>query len=208
MPRDAQHRAGKRLTMTVIIAVAAALGTIRSWAAGAGGASGGAAGAGGASAIPGPSLSETGKIGPSKLEGKPAPSSIRPAPKAAARPEPPVAASPGGAAAAPAPSAEPPRIPVPRAVQDAVTVRLRELNACRVEVARDKHRSPRDVRAGTLLVRWTIGLDGSVSGAEVVAMTPVDPAIMECAQQTIARWKFAAPDQGPLAIERRHRFPS
>jgi len=193
----------------VVIAAVATAGGMRSWAAGAGGGPG-ASGAGGAgdtaTALPAPSLSATGKVGTSKLEGKPATTSIRPAPKMA-RPEPPVAAHPGGGeppATAPPPPA---KIPVPRAVQEEVTVRLRELNACRIEVARDKHRSPKEVRAGTLLVRWTIGLDGSVSGAEVVAMTPVDPAIMECARQTIAKWKFPAPDKGPLAIERRHRFP-
>ncbi|HEY8926993.1 MAG TPA: hypothetical protein VIU64_21570 [Polyangia bacterium] len=206
MRTDAQNRVGRRLMMVVIVAVVAPLVGLRSWAADAGGASGDT-GAGGGSAIPGPSLSETGKVGASKLEGKPPPASIRPAPKLA-RPEPPVAPSHGGAGAAPAASAEPSKIPVPRAVQEAVKVRLRELNACRVDVARDKHRSPKDVRAGTLLLRFTIGLDGSVSGTEVVAVTPVDPAIMECAQQTITKWKFAPPDQGPLAIERRHRFPS
>lgn len=205
MRGDARNRTGKRLTMAVVIAVAAALGAMRSWAVDAG-ATSGAAGATG-TALPGPSLSETGKIGPSKLEGKPPPTSIRPAPKLA-RPEPPVTTIPSGPGASPAASAQPAKIPVPRAVQEAVTVRLRELNACRIDVAREKHRAPKDLRAGTLLLRWTIGLDGSVSGAEVVAMTPVDPAIMECARQTIAKWKFAAPDQGPLAIERRHRFRS
>ena len=61
---------------------------------------------------------------------------------------------------------------------------------------------------GTLLLRWSIGADGSVSGAEVVAKTPVDPAVMDCARQAITRWKFTAPDQGPLSIERRYRFPT
>jgi len=177
----------------------ALIGASSSWAGGAGGA--GEAG----KPLPDPSLTVTGKVGAAKLEGGPPVKSIRPAPKAA-RPEPPVAAqAPGASAEAPS---RPAPTPVPAAVDEEVTARLRTLNECRIDVARDKHRPPKQIRAGTLLLRWRIGADGSVSGAEVVAKTPVDPALMECARQAIAKWKFTAPDHGPLSVERRYRFPS
>jgi hypothetical protein len=155
-------------------------------------------------ALPGPSLSGTGKVGAAKLEGEPPAKSMRPAPKVA-RPEPPVAApSHGASAAAPSPPA---KVPVPAATEAEITARLPTLNECRIDVARDKHRPPKEIRVGALLLRWRIGVDGTVSGAEVVAKTPVDPAVMECARQAITKWRFTAPDQGPLAIERRYRFP-
>jgi len=168
-----------------------------SWAAGAG--AGGQPG----TTLPGPLLSGTGKVGTAKLEGEPPVKSIRPTPKVA-RPEPPVAAQPQGAST-PAPS-RPTPAPVPAAVNEEITARLRTLNECPVDVARDKHRPPKEIRVGTLLLRWSIGVDGTVSGAEVVAKTPVDPAIMECARQAVTNWKFTPPDQGPLSIERRYRF--
>jgi len=197
--REVRSNASTGWWLVTLATGIALIGARSSWAAGAG-----AAGEPG-QALPGPSLSATGKVGAAKLEGKAPVKSIRPAPKVA-RPEPPVSAPvQGGGAAATAPPAQ---APVPAALDQEITARLRTLNECRIEVARDKHRPPKEIRVGTLLLRWSIGADGSVSGAEVVAKTPVDPAVMDCARQAITRWKFTAPDQGPLSIERRYRFPT
>lgn len=154
--------------------------------------------------LSGPSLVETGKVSPAKLEGDPPTKAVRPAPALPARPEPKVSAS--DVAGPPAAHPAQPKVALPRAVQQLVTDHLHELNECRVQVARDKHVPPAQVKAGAVLLRWTIGLDGAVSGAEVVEQTPVDPAVLECAQQTIARWKFPVPDKGPLPVERRYHF--
>lgn len=154
--------------------------------------------------VSGPSLLETGKVSAPKLEGdRPAKGVPLPA-RLPARPETKVA--PGeGAAAAPAPPA-PSKVTLPRPVQQQVNEHLHELAVCRVQVARDKHVPPAQVRAGTALLRWTIGLDGNVSGVEVVEKTPVDPAVLECTQQAISKWKFPVPDKGPLPVERQYHF--
>lgn len=153
--------------------------------------------------LSGPSLLETGKVSPPKLEGDAPAKAVRPAPKLPARAEPKVSAS-DVPSTTPAPPAASTLLPHP--VQQQVTVHLRELNECRIQVARDKHVPPAQVRAGAVLLRWTIGLDGTVSGTEVVEQTPVDPAVLECAQQAITKWKFPVPDKGPLSVERHYRF--
>ena len=151
----------------------------------------------------GPSLLETGKVSPAKLEGDRPAKGVAPARKLPARPEPKVAAS-DTPTASPAPP--PAKVALPPALQQQIAARLRELNGCRVQVARDKHVPPAQVRAGAVVLRWTIGPDGKVSGVEVVEQTPVDPAVLECTQQAITKWTFPVPDNGPLPIERHYRF--
>ena len=153
--------------------------------------------------LSGPSLQDTGKVSPAKLEGDAPAKGIRGAPKLQARPEPQVAAS--DTPTAPATQA-PAKVVLPRPVQQQVKVHLRELDPCRPQVARDKHVPAAQVPAGAMLLRFTIGLDGTVSGTEVVEKTPVDPAVMECVRQAIAKWTFPVPDKGPLPVERRFRF--
>jgi len=155
--------------------------------------------------LTGPSMVETGKVSPAKLEGDTPAKAVAPARKLPARPEPQVAGA-DAPGAAPAVRPKPAKVALPPAVEQQVTLRLRELNGCRVQVARDKHVPPPQVRAGDVTLRWTIGLDGTVSGVEVVEKTPVDPAVLECTQQAIAKWRFPVPDNGPLPIERRYRF--
>lgn len=188
-----------RLTGTALL-LAALLTPARSSAAGDGGATGDALAP--ATILRGPSLLETGKISPAKLEGDPPTKETRAAPKLPARPEPKVA-GPDTPDVAPA---APPKMAVPPVVQHQITARLRELRGCRVRVAHDKHLAPAQLRAGAVLLRWTIGGDGTVSGTEVVEQTPVDPALLECAQQTISKWTFPVPDKGPIPVERRYRF--
>jgi len=199
---DLAHDIGRRRG-----ALALALGGAL-FAAAAPSAAAGNGGAGGDTLAPakmlsGPSLQETGKVSPTKLEGDAPTRAIRAAPKLKARPETQVTAS--ETPSAPAPTA-PAKLALPRPVQQQITARLRELDPCRVQVARDKHVPPAQVPAGAMLLRWTIGLDGNVSGTEVVEKSPVDPAVMECVRQAIARWTFPVPDKGPLPVERRFRF--
>ncbi|HEY4187728.1 MAG TPA: AgmX/PglI C-terminal domain-containing protein [Polyangia bacterium] len=194
----------RRLALAMVLSGGALLVT-RSAAAGDGGAGGAGDALAPAKLLAGPSLSETGKVGRSKLEGEAPAASMRAAPKLKARPEPPVAAS---DTAMPPSSPPPAKVPLPRAVQQQVAVHLRGLKDCRGTVARDKHVPAAQVPAGSLQLRWTINADGSVAAAEVVEKTAVDPAVMECARQTIAKWTFPLPDQGPLHVERRYRFPA
>jgi hypothetical protein len=188
---------------TLAVALSCLVGATSSAALAAG--NGGAAGDALAPAnmLSGPSLHETGKVSPSKLEGDAPSGSIRGTPKLKARPEPQVAAS--DTPSVPATQAPPKMVPS-RAVQQQITVHLRELDRCHTQVAREKHLPSGQVSAGAMVLRFTIGLDGAVTGTEVVEKTPVDPAVMECVRQTIGKWTFPVPDKGPLPVERRYRF--
>jgi len=196
-PPKAWRRLGFALTPCAIL-----LTTSLAGAAGNGGARGDALAP--KKMLTGPSLVETGKVSPAKLEGDPPAKAVPPAPKLPARPEPKVSASDTpGPAAQPAPRT---KVAPSPALEQQIQARLRELNGCRAQVARDKHVPASQVRAGAVTLRWTIAGDGTVSGVEVVEQTPVDPAVLECTQQAISKWRFPVPDHGPLPIERHYRF--
>lgn len=174
------------------------------------GADGGVAGgAGGALAPaktpPAPSLSRTGTVGSVELEGQAAARTLRAKPTPESRPEKAVTAS-NEATNPGAQPTSPPKNVLPRIARQQVTARLRSLGGCRRDLARDRHVPAAQLAAGSLLLRWTIDVTGTVSAPEVVAQTPVDPAIMECVKRTIASWTFSLPDKGPLPVELRYRF--
>lgn len=83
-----------------------------------------------------------------------------------------------------------------------------DIGACRVEVARAKQVKPPEVVADQILLRWTIERDGSIGATEIVAITPVDIGIMDCAKRVMSQWTFSRPRGGALAVERRFKFAS
>lgn len=83
-----------------------------------------------------------------------------------------------------------------------------DIGGCRVEVARTKQIKPPQVVADQLLLRWTIEPDGSIGATEIVAIAPVDLAIMDCAKRVMSQWTFSRPRGGPMAVERHFKFPS
>lgn len=83
-----------------------------------------------------------------------------------------------------------------------------EIAGCRVEVARAKQIKPPQVVADQLLLRWTIDRDGAISATEIVAIAPVDLAIMDCAKRVMSQWTFSRPRGGPMAVERMFKFAS
>ena len=83
-----------------------------------------------------------------------------------------------------------------------------DIGGCRVEVARAKQIKPPQVVADQILLRWTIEPDGSIGATEIVAIAPVDLAIMDCAKRVMSQWTFSRPRGGPMAVERHFKFPS
>ena len=83
-----------------------------------------------------------------------------------------------------------------------------DIGGCRVEVARAKQIKPPQVVADQILLRWTIEPDGSIGATEIVAIAPVDLAIMDCAKRVMSQWTFSRPRGGPMAVERQFKFPS
>ena len=50
---------------------------------------------------------------------------------------------------------------------------------------------PPQVVADQILLRWTIEPDGSIGPTEIVAIAPVDLAIMDCAKRVMSQWTFS-----------------
>jgi hypothetical protein len=93
-----------------------------------------------------------------------------------------------------------------RALDREVADHFADIAGCRVEVARSKQIKPPQVVADQLLLRWTIDPDGSTSGTEIVAIAPVDLAIMDCAKRAMSQWTFSRPRGGSMTVERRFKF--
>lgn len=75
-----------------------------------------------------------------------------------------------------------------------------ELRRCRQDVALESRRAMRDVLTGDVLVRFTVRPDGTVADAEAVALTPTDPAVLDCVRRRAGSLNL--PGAGGARIER------
>jgi hypothetical protein len=94
----------------------------------------------------------------------------------------------------------------PRILEREIAEHFTEIGGCRVEVARVKQVTPPQVVADKLLLRWIIEPDGSIGATDVVAVSPVDLAVMDCAKRVMSQWKFTAPRGGSMMVERDYAF--
>jgi len=149
----------------------------------------------------GPGLHETGRIalpssaGSSQIEGQsqlvlPSEKSITPAATAL------------GTAQVPTRTGTIP----PRVLEREIADHFTEIGGCRVEVARMKQVTPTQVVADRLLLRWIIEPDGKIGATDVVAVSPVELAVMDCAKRVMSQWKFTAPRGGSMMVERDYAF--
>ena len=93
-----------------------------------------------------------------------------------------------------------------RVLDKEIAERFAEISACRVDVARLKQVMPTQVVADKLMLRWIIQPDGTTASTEVVAIAPVDLAIMDCAKRVMSQWTFTRPRGGPMPVERPFKF--
>jgi len=110
----------------------------------------------------------------------------------------------GVAAAALAP--RPPGTVDQQVLAGEIAARLEPLEDCRTLVARRKQVVASDVAADHLTLRWIIAETGRAFGAEVVAATPTDDAVLDCVKRQMSDWTFSPPSGGPLPIERGFTF--
>ncbi len=94
----------------------------------------------------------------------------------------------------------------PRVLDKEIAEHFADISACRVDVARGKQVMPSQVVADKLMLRWIIQPDGTTAATEVVAIAPVDLAIMDCAKRVMSQWTFTRPRGGPLPVERPFQF--
>jgi hypothetical protein len=113
--------------------------------------------------------------------------------------------------APPAPVTQPPSLPVfsaeVLALDSNMDQRVNDLLACRLQIAADRRVPAKRVMAGSLLLRWTVRPDGSVTDAEAVSMKDTDPEVSSCVQRKMSLWQFDRPRDAPeLRLKQRIRF--
>jgi len=86
--------------------------------------------------------------------------------------------------------------------------RFAGLQECPTEVARHKHISLGAASAGRLTLRWIISPGGQATDTAVVAMSQVNPYVMDCVKRHMSVWLFPPPEGGPVRVERRFSFRS
>jgi hypothetical protein len=85
--------------------------------------------------------------------------------------------------------------------------RVNDLLACRLEIAADRRVPNKRVTAGSLLLRWTVQPDGSVTSAEAVSMKDTDPDVSSCVQRKMSAWQFVRQRNAPeVRLQERIRF--
>jgi hypothetical protein len=85
--------------------------------------------------------------------------------------------------------------------------RVNDLLACRLEIAADRRVPNQRVTAGSLLLRWTVRPDGSVTSAEAVSMKDTDPDVSSCVQRKMSGWLFTRQRNAPeVRLQERIRF--
>jgi hypothetical protein len=94
----------------------------------------------------------------------------------------------------------------PRVLQREISERFTGISGCRIEVARSRQVTPPQIVADKLLLRWIIESDGTIGPTDVVAVAPIDLAVMDCAKRVMSQWKFTPPRGGQVAVERPFAF--
>lgn len=80
------------------------------------------------------------------------------------------------------------------------------LRNCRIEVARRQRRPWNAVAAGRATLRWTILLTGAVAHVEIAPIDPLDLHVLDCMKRAMARWTFAPPRGGAVAVAQPFAF--
>jgi hypothetical protein len=83
-----------------------------------------------------------------------------------------------------------------------VRARLSAAQDCRIEVARRKQVAPSEVVASPLTLRWTILPSGGVASTAVIASAADDGELADCLKKQMVSWVFSRPSGGPVSVER------
>lgn len=78
--------------------------------------------------------------------------------------------------------------------------------ACRIEVARRRRVPPSMIAASSVVVRFTIELNGRVRNAEALTAEGTDLEVAACAKRVLSGWVFGKRAKGTTVVERTYRF--
>lgn len=77
------------------------------------------------------------------------------------------------------------------------------LSVCPAEVAVRRIERAGRLTAGTVQLRFTVQPNGDVDGAEVVALSPTDPDVLDCVQRRVMQWRLD-PRLNPVHVQDVH----
>ena len=100
---------------------------------------------------------------------------------------------------------EPPRVDW-RRLQGEVSQRFGDLEACRNKIARQEKVAVEDLRAGLVVLRWTILPSGKTSGSVVYQQRETELALLRCVRARMDAWQFTPASSDPIVIEQTYDF--
>jgi hypothetical protein len=93
-----------------------------------------------------------------------------------------------------------------RRLQGEVSQRFGDLEACRNKVARQEKVAVEDLRAGLVVLRWTILPTGRTAGSVVYQQRETELALLKCVRARMAAWQFTPASGDPIVIEQTYDF--
>jgi hypothetical protein len=93
-----------------------------------------------------------------------------------------------------------------RRLQGEVSQRFGDLEACRNKVARQGKVAVEDLRAGLVVLRWTILPSGRTAGSVVYQQRETELALLRCVRARMDAWQFTPASRDPIVIEQTYDF--
>lgn len=93
-----------------------------------------------------------------------------------------------------------------RRLQGEVSQRFGDLEACRNKVARQEKVAVEDLRAGLVVLRWTILPSGRTAGSVVYQQRETELALLKCVRARMLAWQFTPASGDPIVIEQTYDF--
>ena len=93
-----------------------------------------------------------------------------------------------------------------RRLQGEVSQRFGDLEACRNKIARQEKVAVEDLRAGLVVLRWTILPSGRTAQSVVYQQRETELALVKCIRARMDAWQFTPASSDPIVIEQTYDF--
>ena len=93
-----------------------------------------------------------------------------------------------------------------RRLQGEVSQRFGDLEVCRNKIARQEKVAVEDLRAGLVVLRWTILPSGQTAGTVVYQQRETELALLKCIRGRMQAWQFTPASSDPIVIEQTYDF--
>jgi hypothetical protein len=93
-----------------------------------------------------------------------------------------------------------------RRLQGEVSQRFGDLEACRNKIARQEKVAVEDLRAGLVVLRWTILPSGRTTQSVVYQQRETELALVKCIRARMDAWQFTPASSDPIVIEQTYDF--